>query len=393
MRYHVATLVLLSVAAAACADTPEPQAPTGAVISIEEVLRVGGVDGAMEYTFGSISALAPAHDGSFYVADRQGPVIRKYDASGTHLFDVGRAGQGPGEFSSVDGLGVLADGRLLVYDGRNARLSWISADGDFLESVSVSNGLGGFRGFVYSRDGDAYVRVFPESGFTETADGIPADWARVSADGTMERLVPVPPEEQAGPRYVIQGHGGFYRPLTVMTLSALGPDGTLYAVRNDEYRIVRRSPDGETTEMVRDEAPIQTTDEEIAQFEAFSDLAASRPGSDRSDYFPIPETKPFIRELVVDLDGRLWVSRYTEPVFMEYSEWERADREEKGRVNHQWRDLQRWDVFDPDGVFLGAVTFPLKTTFITAEGGDAWGIHGGDYNEAYAVRWSLDLPR
>lgn len=391
LRYHVVTFVLVAAPLAACADLQEPQVPRSE-IAVQEELRIGGIDGALEYTFGSVSAVAPAPDGSLYVADRQGPVVRKYDSEGTHLLDVGRAGQGPGEFSSVDGLGVLGDGRLMIYDGRNARLSWFDGNGEFLESTQVSNGLGGFRGFVYSRGGDAYLRVFPESGFTETADGIPADWARVSPDGAVERLVPVPPEERAGPRYVIQGHGGFYRPFTVMTVNALGPDGTLYTVRNDQYRIHRRSSDGDSAEIVRDEAPIRATDEEIAQFEAFSESAASRPGSDRSDYFPIPEVKPFIRELVVDLDGRLWVSRYTEAVFMEYSEWERSDREEKGRASHQWRDLQRWDVFDPEGSYLGAVTFPFKTTFITAEGDQAWGIHGGDYNEAYVVRWSLGVP-
>ncbi len=395
MRKHVAR-ILLPAALAACVDAQSGpdigEGPAAAEIPIVEEVRIGGIDGEMEYTFGSVSALAPGPDGSFYVADRQGPVVRKYDADGTHLLDLGRAGQGPGEFSSVDGLGVTDDGRIMIYDGRNARLSWFDADGAFLESVPVVNGLGGFRGFVSSREGHAYVRVFPESGFTETADGIPADWARILPEGGVERLVAVPPEGREGPRYVIQGHGGFYRPLTRMTLNALGPDGSLYSARNDEYRIERRAPDGDILEITRNEAPIEATSEEIAQFEAFSESAASRPGSDRSDYFPIPETKPFMRELVVDLDGRLWVSRYTEAAYMEYSEWERQDREEKGRVNHQWRDLQRWDVFDPQGRFLGAVTFPFKTTFMTAEGDRAWGIRGGEFNEAYVVRWRLDLP-
>ena len=254
----------------------------------------------------------------------------------------------------------------------------------------MTSSLGGFRGFVYSRDGNAYVRVLPESGFTESRDGIPADWALIRDDGTVDRIAAVPPEASEGPRYVIAGHGGYYRPFTRMTLSALGPDGSLYRVRNDEYRIEHVRPDGSVHEIIRDEEPVTARDEEIEQYEAFSESAASRPGADRSDYFPIPTTKPFIRELVVDLDGRLWVSRYTEASFMEYSDWERADREEKGRPMYQWRDLLRWDVFDPGGEYLGAVTFPFKTTFITAVGDAVWGIHGGAYEEAYIVRWRLE---
>jgi hypothetical protein len=36
------------------------------------------------------------------------------------------------------------------------------------------------------------------------------------------------------------------------------------------------------------------------------------------------------------------------------------------------------------------VTFPFKTTFVTADDDDVWGIVGGDYEEAYVVRWRLE---
>ena len=113
-------LLLFGCGVGAPADTPVDE------LGVVEELRIGGVDGAMEYTFGSVSAVAPAPDGTFYVADRQGPIVRKYDPTGKHLFDVGRRGEGPGEYGSVDGLGVSHDGRLILYDGRNARLSRFS---------------------------------------------------------------------------------------------------------------------------------------------------------------------------------------------------------------------------------------------------------------------------
>jgi hypothetical protein len=386
---RLARFAPLAIILSACGQSAPPAA-TRNVLELIEELRVGGLDGPIEYTFGSVAAVAPAPDGTFYVADRQGPVVRKYDAGGTHLFDVGRSGQGPAEYSTLDGLGVSDDGRLMLYDGRNGRLSRFSSDGAFIGSVPVSGGLGGFRSFAYARDGSAYVRVFPEAGFSETPDGIPADWARIGEDGTVDRLMPVPPEERVAPRYVISGYGGYYRPLTTMTVSALGPDGSLYRVRNDEYRIEHEHPDGTLTEIARDEQPVRATDDEISQLEAISEAIASRPGADRSELFPIPAMKPFIRELVVDLDGRLWVSRYTEAVFMEYSEWERTNREERGAPPYQWRDHLRWDVFDPDGAYLGAVTFPFKTTFVTAAGDEVWGIVGGEYEEAYIVRWRLE---
>ena len=381
------------------ADVPEASgAPNGEPaasalpVGLVEELRIGGIDGDVEYTFGSVSAVAPAPDGSVYVADRQGPVVRRYGSDGRHIVDVGSDGQGPGEYTSVDGLGVSADGTLMLYDGRNARLSRFSPDGEFVGSVQVPNGAGGFRALAYSRSGDAFVRVYPEAGPPETPDGeMLMDWARIDADGTQDRLATAPPERREGPRFVVSGHGGYYRPFVTMTLSALGPDGSFYEVRNDEYRITHTRRDGSVTEIVRDEEPIEVTSDEERQWEAFSESAAGRPGADRSDFFPIPSTKPFIRELLVDLDGRLWVSRYTEAVFMEYSDWERDDRRENDRPPHQWRDLSSWDVFDSHDRYLGSVTFPFKTTLMTASGDDVWGIHGGEYNEAYIVRWRLDL--
>lgn len=391
-RWLLAGAFVVAVAACTGGAPPAEDVPSDASTvawELEEELRIGGVDGPIEYTFGSISAWAPSPDGAIFVADRQGPVIRKYDSDGQHVADVGRDGQGPGEYSSVDGMGVTDDGRLMVYDGRNARLSWYGTEGEFEESVSVPNGLAGFRGFVYSRDGSAFIRVPPEEGFAETPEGFRADWARIGADGAIERVSEIPPDEAVGPRYVVAGRGGYYRAFVTMNLSALGPDASFYEMRNDEYRITHTRPDGTRTEIVREEPRIRVSPDEMSEWEARSDFFAQRRPDRRSDYFPIPEVKPYARELVVDLDGRLWVSRYTEAAFMEYSDWERADREEKGLAMYQWRDRLRWDVFGADEEYVGSVTFPFKTTFVTATGDRVWGIHGGDYNEDYVVRWRM----
>lgn len=121
-------------------------------------------------------------------------------------------------------------------------------------------------------------------------------------------------------------------------------------------------------------------------------MFAERVPERRRDYFPIPDTKPFIRELVVDPQGRLWVSRYTEPVFFEYPAGELAEREAEGRPAYQWRDAATWDVFGPDDDFLGSVTLPFNTTFSTALDKEVWGIRAGDFGEDYVVRWRITPP-
>jgi hypothetical protein len=217
------------------------------------------------------------------------------------------------------------------------------------------------------------------------------DWARVTLAGDVQRIATSPPPDPVGPRYVLSGRGGYYRPFVTMTLSVIGPDGSLYTVRNDEYRIHRLRPDGTETLLVRDEPRIRVTADEMREWEARSESFAARDPEYRSMFFPIPEVKPYIRELAVDPDGRLWVSRYTEAVFMEYSPAERAERESRNQLSYQWRDLLRWDVFDAADRYIGSVTFPFKTSFMTARGDRVWGVQAGDYREDYVVRWRMAL--
>jgi len=370
--------------------TPTEARVWGDSLVLVEELRVGGLTGDEVYTFGSVLALAPTSDGGVYVADSQVPVIRRYDADGTYLYDVGRGGEGPGEYRRPGGLAVMADGRLLVFDQSLRRLSHFDADGEFIESVQVPRAMGGFRGFVAGSEGQMFVRTTPEEGFRESREGISADWSRLSEDGTTTVITSAPMEDSEGPRYVLAGRGGYYRPFNTQTLSTMSPDGSFYWVRNDEYAIHRLTPEHDTLKIARDQEPIEVTDREITQWEAYSELFAERPRTDRDEMFPIPTTKPFIRELVTDLEGRLWVSRYTEPVFFEYPAADLAEREAEGRPALQWRDTLTWDVFGPDGRFLGVVTFPHNTTFSTAQGDVVWGIRAGEFREDYVVRWRLE---
>lgn len=379
---------------------PDPVATDSmALLGLVEELRIGSVTGAPEYSFGSITHVAPSQDGSVYVADLHGPTIRKFGADGAYLAHVGRVGGGPGEFESVDGLGVDGEGRLLVYDGRNARLSWFTATGEFLRSVPIRNGAGfSARSLIYGRDTDPFVAVYSRGRPPEPDGDIPRSWAVVRDNAEPEAWVEIPDDDSEGPSYVLAGRGGYYRPFTRMTLSALGRDGSFYTARNDDFRIAHRRPNGSTTYIVEDEAPILVTGAELKQWQLISEAASSRsrpvaPGRskrDRSAYFPIPTTKPFFRDLVVDLDGRLWVSRYTEPVFVEYTEAERDDRRAKGLPSFEWRDRPQWDIYSPEDRYLGFVVLPHRTGLVTAEGNRMWGVQSGEFDEDYVVRWSFE---
>ncbi len=395
---------LIVLAAWACDDAPRPEQPTTDVVLtpaqppttqtepatdvLVEELRIGQLDGPPEYSFGRINRLALSPDGGIFVADVFGPSVRKYDVHGRHEFDIGGPGQGPGEYETVNGLGVDESGRLVLYDAHNARLSRYGRGGDFLESAPVWNGAGVEpREFVLGPEGVVYVSAYRASGLAHPNGDIAKEWVSVEPSGATEPLWPIPDDERVGPSYVVAGLGGYYRPFVTMTLSALGPDGSIYVARNDEYKVSRRFSRGHVSEIVRDALPISVEGAERRMWENMSEYLARRSNRARSDYFPIPRVKPLIRDLVVDHDGRLWVSRYTEPVFVEYSDRERAERIQHGRPLFEWRDELRWDVFGSDDSFIGSVTLPPNTTLLAASGPLVWGVRAGEFGEGYVVRW------
>lgn len=362
----------------------------GETVGVVEELRVGGLDGPEELTFGYVYALAPTPDGGFYAFDAMIPRIRRYDPQGRWMGDVGRGGEGPGEYRQVTGMRVLPDGRLAVWDPGNRRVSYYDPEGEVVGSWLASEAMGSSALALDDQGGLYTWAADPDAGMVESADGIQGFWARFDPDGTVERLVRFPPEESVGPYYVLSGRGGYYRPFNVMTLNTMGADGSYYEVRNDAYRIRHLHPDGTETFIVREEPRVRLTPEERAEWTAYSESFAERTPEMRDRFFPIPEVKPYIRHLLVDVEGRLWVSRYTRAVHLPYSPEEAADRAEEGLNSYTWRDEPLWDVFSPDDEYLWSVTLPFKTTLVEASGDTVWGIQGGSFREDYVVRFRLE---
>ena len=63
-----------------------------------------------------------------FVVDVQIPVVRVYNRDGDHLFDVGREGQGPGEFTRPTGVAVRRNDDILVIED-SAQIEVFAPDG------------------------------------------------------------------------------------------------------------------------------------------------------------------------------------------------------------------------------------------------------------------------
>src|SRR5262245_54502295 len=96
----------------------------GTTVRLVPEVRVGEVDGDEKYLFGRIRNVAIGKDNALIVADDKTPILRMYDAKGKFVRDIGRSGEGPGEYRSMGGVRTLPDGRILLWDNRIQRLTY-----------------------------------------------------------------------------------------------------------------------------------------------------------------------------------------------------------------------------------------------------------------------------
>ncbi|MDH5642876.1 MAG: hypothetical protein OEY63_01650 [Gemmatimonadota bacterium] len=95
--------------------------------------------------FSNIAGIRELSDGRVVVADRVESRIAILDFASGRMTDIGRRGQGPGEFQIPGQLVPLPDDATLLVDFGNMRLTQIGADGRFEESWPMMSEDGSFR--------------------------------------------------------------------------------------------------------------------------------------------------------------------------------------------------------------------------------------------------------
>ena len=338
----------------------------GWTVGSEPLLEIGTVTGAPEYLLTDVVAALRLSNGDIVVAERAASELRGYDAAGDFLWRAGRSGEGPGEFRSLDFVGITAGDSLVTYDGALLRAQLFDSQGGLARSYRVAITEGEAAGQVTLADkavgvvdGLLVVR------FIESGDEVPIGvvrWPleRVAAldlaDGTVRSLIVVPGEEQ-----VVQAREeeGFSQSTVVFFK---GPEygtaaGRLAVIDTEAWSVRLISPrDGTVTAVFRrDVAPREAT---AALFElhldgiveiAFADpdqTAPERVDGLRRMWRGMPRAPhlPVLRAIHVDGTGHLWLQPYyvagTEP--------------------------PPFEILAPDGAWLGSVSLPpgLHRAFI-----------------------------
>lgn len=180
-------------------NTKTPRPPAGKPITLvfTEDLSIGVREGDENYMFGNQIFVNTDKDGNFYITDWDRRTIRKYDLQGKHLLNIGRPGQGPGEFQNIWRPEFDREGNLYVSDYVVHKIIFFDRAGLFLRQillpVDMEHALANRRGyFVGKRD---FEKESPSGKKTVSVFGLFDGQFKISAE--FQRTV-FNPKEPSG---------------------------------------------------------------------------------------------------------------------------------------------------------------------------------------------------
>ena len=131
----------------------------GGTATLVEEMSIGVEQGEDPYMFGLVSSIW-ATDDWIYVVDSPVPVLRVFNQEGRHVRDIGRRGQGPGEFELPNSVAVTPDGRILVRDGQpGQRTNVYAPDGELLDTWYGDPTFGSGLPAVLTHEGNFYSQT------------------------------------------------------------------------------------------------------------------------------------------------------------------------------------------------------------------------------------------
>jgi hypothetical protein len=296
------------------------------------------------------------------VADAGLLAIRVYGPDGSFQTEMGRGGDGPGEFRSIFGLWLTSAGKIGVWDARSRRITTFSPDGE-LESTRdviaddelVPGNLEVFFG-SFSDDDIALASLSLEVDPRE--ERLASDrWvlARFGPDGTFRRLL----GQVRGMRRL----GGRPEPFNPIPYVAAYGD-SLYVAEGFEAAIAVWDESGVPTRTIElPEVPVTSDD-------AWSSLEAEIRRRDHELYLeylalmPRTDEIPQVGGLLIDDRGFVWAKVYDPAVDALWLKGNALLPAPGGE----------WRVVRPDGELVTSVRMPQNMTPLDVKGDRVLGV-------------------
>jgi hypothetical protein len=414
-----AVCLAVLAAATACQDFPIVELPEEAPPPIEVTLErtIGGVEGPPEELFDRILSLVGFEDGGFWVLDGgvfgSDPRIRRYSAQGRYLGEVGRRGEGPGEFMSPYAMTAIGDGRVIIRDQANAhRLSVYFRDGTWEQDWVFSQPLYGRPGFaqplVRDVDGVLWIRIITSRPGPQRSEDGRMVYVRIGPDGEISDTVasPLPPPTESVKMVDVDKGGATRVPMAVpfqpRGVLALTPLGRFARGVTSEYALelaepVRWEP-GSVPDRLRTtgwiSGPTQRIPVTDAEQRAWIDWVSGR--NSEQDIRDLPSSKPPMGAVYFDENGRVWIRAAVPSVHLTTTvdtEDAVAERAWAGDI----QEPQAFDIFDLRGELLGRVALPSgscrgQSQTFRSQGDHLWCVHWNESRIESVRRYRITWP-
>lgn len=352
-------------------------------LSVDPTVSIGsGAD--PELALYRVTDLAPLTTGGVVVAMNAPARAVVLDQRGRLVSTLGRAGEGPGEFSSVASVVPIPGDSIAVWDPDRRRISVFTITGDLAREVDLSDlapistraapdsrSNSGITHLLTSAEGafvvfgEGAVASDPEPGVNRAA--LPA--VRISAAGTkLADFGEIPGMEWhfGGPA------GALPLPFGARTYAATMDTSFIVGTAEEpEYRVF--GPDGDLTRVVR--WPDRDRTVGGAYLSRWSDMVDSAPPPIRQmvEAMPRREQYPAYEGILAGGDGEIWVGEYAGPLGI----WplRRADHG-PAMLRPQIRTQSReWLVFGREGALLARVRTPAGFEPYSVTGDRLWGVY------------------
>jgi hypothetical protein len=326
-------------------------------------------------TIGDVSEIAVGTDGRVFVWDDVTPTIWLVADNGRSMKRIGRKGSGPGEYDQLNGLVVRSDGHLIAWDAGNARLNVYDADG-----TPITSWLAPIRN-TYSAGAltaDTANRVWMRNVSIPGTDGnsIPV-YVRWNASGVAD-TVRQPDVPEGSPLLRVRSPNGNMSqsrtiPYSTFPTRAISPLGFGVWSPLRPYTIHGQTG-GRPLRIERDFVPVPLSDDERAQHRVRIEASMRRVNPAWTwDGPDVPADKPPLSGIQMGTDGRFWVALYVASERYEPDPPAATQANPLPPLNYRAPE-KRWDVFEPDGRYVGRVVAPRLFTAYAFDGDSLWGI-------------------
>jgi hypothetical protein len=354
----------------------------GEAWTVEEVFRVGGMEGGPEAEFGMVIGVDLDDEGRVYVADQQARRLRVFDADGSFVREIGAPGEGPGEFGpGISGVFIQGD-TVNAPDITNARVNRFTTEGEVLtpRRVELSGGIPMRWDETGSGELVAQRRGMDVEGMEALADGDPI--ATLPAEGEEARVLATLPQGQS---FQMSGGNPSIRIFEAEPMWDLADDGVVAQGMNNQYRI-ELWRDGALERVVsRPVEPVEVTEgEERRILDMTREMMASTGVPPQAveqviQQMEFADSYPVFAQLLRSEDGTLWVQRI------------RTSRDVPEGVEWSAQDMgsNEWEVFDAEGRYLGVLAFPLRFQPIREVDGVIWGVERDEFDVQSVVGYRV----